>query len=980
MAYFKYILVPDVVTYYDALNRSVQTQSVSLNNETISSKVTYNAKGQVAQASLPYFENTTPQYTTFAYNDFLGRKTQQVTPDGSGGSAGTTSNITYNDIELTTTIVSGKNSQTQTNITKTNAFGQVVSVTNNNSKTINYTYDLMGRLSDTWTNGVGDPDLGPDHSPRPSPTQYDYHNGMEYNFHGKRKKLVDMSLGSIISTYDAYDQLRSETNGRDTITKYDYDNLGRVISRTVVSSNDPSATNFETTTYTYGNNNDDSHITTFGKLLLVSTTWSNTINGTGTVSDEYSYDNLGRVSSLTKSIAGDKTYTESYTYDTYGRLNTLTYPGSNLIIQQTYKNGQLYQVNKMDGQNVALTIWEAKTKDNFGNITQYNLGNGLQTNKVFDQYTGMLNQIKTGTSSSQTSIQNLQYQYDDLYNITQRKDVISNQQDLFTYDNLNRLTEIQTFPNASQNTYTTKVMAYDDFGNITNKSGVGDMTYGVANDPNNPDPPVFASPYQINKIVNNPNTITTPQNILYTSFNKVRKITTTDEDGNNAKEMSFVYGPDYGRRKTTYKLNGNVTSTKYYAFGNYEEELNNATGTSKDYYIYGGDGLAAIYRVSGLGSNTTNAMYYIHKDNLGSFDKVTDQSGSVVDSYSFDAWGNRRSTSEWTVAESTTATNNHLFSRGFTGHEHLDEFGLINMNGRCYDPLLGRILSPDPNLQDPSNIQNYNRYSYCLNNPLKYTDPSGYRYFGDSPNYHWGEIVGGRNMQEWDNGLLMDFSFGAFWDMTSGYCDYSPLWGDKYAGKYGQCYGAPKDGDDKSKTGVTNPGNNCTNSPPEDKSNITTNEDLGNGLNILSFQYAYYQKTIENSGNIAQVTFMSQELTMTSGDILLYYTKLSIFTFAVGTINDVYIANQTGESSDIFKAGLNAAVGTAMLLAGPTGGTSLLIIAGVYIFESMITSQSSGPLSPISPFIAPNDNTNVYFYGPNFNRPLNYNPYNNTWY
>ncbi len=125
---------------------------------------------------------------------------------------------------------------------------------------------------------------------------------------------------------------------------------------------------------------------------------------------------------------------------------------------------------------------------------------------------------------------------------------------------------------------------------------------------------------------------------------------------------------------------------------------------------------------------------------------------------------------------------------------------------------------------------------------------------------------------------------------------------------------------------------------------------------------------------------MSQELTMTSGDILLYYTKLSIFTFAVGTINDVYIANQTGESSDIFKAGLNAAVGTAMLLAGPTGGTSLLIIAGVYIFESMITSQSSGPLSPISPFIAPNDNTNVYFYGPNFNRPLNYNPYNNTWY
>ena len=171
-----------------------------------------------------------------------------------------------------------------------------------------------------------------------------------------------------------------------------------------------------------------------------------------------------------------------------------------------------------------------------------------------------------------------------------------------------------------------------------------------------------------------------------------------------------------------------ILNLNIFAFGNYEEAIDVASGIStKDYYIYGGDGVAAIYRISGVGSNTTSTMYYIHKDNLGSFDKVTNSSGAVVDSYSFDAWGNRRSTSDWTAAETNT---NHLFSRGFTGHEHLDEFGLINMNGRCYDPLLGRVLSPDPELQDPSNIQNYNRYSYCLNNPLKYTDPSGYYIYG----------------------------------------------------------------------------------------------------------------------------------------------------------------------------------------------------------------------------------------------------------
>ncbi|NCA86836.1 MAG: RHS repeat-associated core domain-containing protein, partial [Clostridia bacterium] len=68
---------------------------------------------------------------------------------------------------------------------------------------------------------------------------------------------------------------------------------------------------------------------------------------------------------------------------------------------------------------------------------------------------------------------------------------------------------------------------------------------------------------------------------------------------------------------------------------------------------------------------------------------------------------------------------NFLFARGYTGHEHLDEFGLINMNGRMYDPLLGRMLSPDNYVQAPDNSQNFNRYSYAMNNPLVYTDPDG---------------------------------------------------------------------------------------------------------------------------------------------------------------------------------------------------------------------------------------------------------------
>ncbi len=66
-----------------------------------------------------------------------------------------------------------------------------------------------------------------------------------------------------------------------------------------------------------------------------------------------------------------------------------------------------------------------------------------------------------------------------------------------------------------------------------------------------------------------------------------------------------------------------------------------------------------------------------------------------------------------------------IIFRGYTGHEHLKGFGLINMNARLYDPAIGRFLSPDPYVQMPENSQNFNRYSYCLNNPLKYTDENG---------------------------------------------------------------------------------------------------------------------------------------------------------------------------------------------------------------------------------------------------------------
>lgn len=111
-------------------------------------------------------------------------------------------------------------------------------------------------------------------------------------------------------------------------------------------------------------------------------------------------------------------------------------------------------------------------------------------------------------------------------------------------------------------------------------------------------------------------------------------------------------------------------------------------------------------------------LYKGWTDNLGSYLQLIDNTGASVFEAQYDAWGRQEVTK-----------NNVGFHRGYTGHEMLPEFGLINMNGRLYDPLLGRFLSPDNYVQLPDFSQSLNRYSYCLNNPLKYTDPSG-EWFG----------------------------------------------------------------------------------------------------------------------------------------------------------------------------------------------------------------------------------------------------------
>ncbi len=153
--------------------------------------------------------------------------------------------------------------------------------------------------------------------------------------------------------------------------------------------------------------------------------------------------------------------------------------------------------------------------------------------------------------------------------------------------------------------------------------------------------------------------------------------------------------------------------------GDYEEDQTPDGKNRKIHYLSGGNGLAAIY----IEEDGNGQLYHAYTDYLGSLTALTDKDGKEEERQAFDPWGNRREPNDWTSLITTPVS--HITRRGYTMHEHLDGFSLINMNGRVYDPQIARFLSPDPQLQAPGYWLNYNRYGYCYNNPMIYTDPSG---------------------------------------------------------------------------------------------------------------------------------------------------------------------------------------------------------------------------------------------------------------
>ncbi|NVO09211.1 MAG: VCBS repeat-containing protein [Bacteroidales bacterium] len=640
------------------------------------------------------------------YYNALGQKVL-VNSKGFGGGNINTSYEYYSDGTLKSEETTG---HAKVNYTYYNTDGRLHTVSNGTTINLNYLYDGKKTTIQDLIAGVSKEET---HDDVGNVTQVKKSTDIVDYYYQPSGKLDSISANGSITrmTYDQTTLNQLTLNDPDAgLTSYAYNSYGQLTSQTDAKLN--------TIVLEYDE--------TLGGLLKYKKKGTETLeeyqyytdNGRkgllkktirGNVSETYDYDNLYRNTKVTSEGSGTPLITQ-YEYGTTGLLTHTEYP-TGLKVEYAYDTYG-YLTDIYDDANKTTPIWHGTSVNSAQQWTEFHLGNGLITKWSYNT-NNMLQTIKTGTSGNETSVQNLGYTFNAQGQLTQRTD--NSLSESFSYDDdgnkLNRLTSSTV---SGKSPFTTNYFAN---GNIQSTSLTGAYTYNETQGKPHAVSYVdsLASGMQKSPSINTINTFTYDNKLL------------TMDNGKYKNE--FLYGPSGNRFKVDHYENGIKDYSKIYVGSS--EFLFDGSGnaTSSRTFIGAPTGICAVWEKVGSASG---ALHYIHTDNQGSWLKITSSSGAVENTYSYDAWGRPRNPSTWELLP--ISTSNALgnlnamqprFDRGYTGHEHMCGFGLINMNGRLYDPYLQRFLSPDPFVQSPGNAQNYNRYSYCLNNPLMYTDPSG---------------------------------------------------------------------------------------------------------------------------------------------------------------------------------------------------------------------------------------------------------------
>ncbi len=508
-----------------------------------------------------------------------------------------------------------------------------------------------------------------------------------YSASGMLTSINDMNRGNLVFTLNALGERITERNARGQNTSYTYDLLGRLVSRA-----EPEGSS----SWTWGAAAAARNI---GQLASLA--------GPG-YSESLSYDALGRMSART--INSDASYRYDYGYGASGFLDSLTYPASTngyrLKLGYEYAQGHLSRIRDFNAP--ATVPWQLGAVDASGRVLDESLGTSIRVFSAYDPVTGLLATRQAGVGAS-TSLQDLSWDWDASGNLTRRRDLNRSLTEEFDYDALGRLDQSRL------NGQLNLDLAYDATGNITYKSDIGSYGYHPSKRHAVTTAGVRSYTYDASGNMATQN----GTSINWLSFDLPASLTAA---GGNSSQFSYTPGRNRWRQQAT--LAGVAESTIY--VGGLMEKVTSAGTTRYRHYIQVPGGTAAIFQRS-TGSPASET-WYLTRDHLGSTDRILGASGiTVAAAAGFDAFGARRAVSgNGPPSAADLAAFAATTRDGFTSHEHLDQLGLIHMNGRLYDPQLGRFMGADPVVQAPYFSQSLNRYSYAWNNPLSRVDLNGF--------------------------------------------------------------------------------------------------------------------------------------------------------------------------------------------------------------------------------------------------------------
>ncbi|MCF6299716.1 MAG: hypothetical protein L3J52_01120 [Proteobacteria bacterium] len=597
-----------------------------------------------------------------------------------------------------------------------NALGQLVRVRDldvagaspNYKNIMNYAYNSQGSLTLVTRNADG-------------VTERLIEN--EYDIRGRKISSDDVDLGFSQMYYNALGEVVESIDSESNSIKTYFDVLGRNYQ----------AESWNNNTLLTRNNN--SYSPNSGVLVAES---KQTFADGITFTKAHSYDTYNRpigtdvsFTDINNVCSGSLcTYQARVFFDQHSRLKYQQDVSGKATRNHYNPRGFLSHVT--DASDASTEYYRINKTDKWGNVTNdVKAGNPVLTTRyTFHPERNWLNAI---TSIQQDYV----YEYDSIGNLDKRFDVQNNQSECFLYDRLNRLTDSYRYSNLVQNCGDTngnidqQLIDYDARGNIVAKDGQS-YSYLTANQNT-----IGVSPHQLqakgqqnftyddrgnltlstnfrngqNQLVN--------RNISYTGFNKINRIYTTAGSSTPIASSQYRYDNSENRYSRA-DTNDQDETTVTHFMGNVEVE-------------YNANGQIAFKRHLGnyaviVETNQSTQKTYLFHDHLGSIDAITDSKGNLLQKMSFSAWGERRLPAGWDIIP-TSSTRNYLSdytTKGFTGHEMLDALGIINMGGRIYDAAIGRMLQADPVVMEPEASQGYNRYAYVGNNPISFTDPTGY--------------------------------------------------------------------------------------------------------------------------------------------------------------------------------------------------------------------------------------------------------------